>query len=418
MERLIFHIDVNSAFLSWEATRRVKNGETDIRLIPSVIGGDREKRHGVVLAKSIPCKKFGIQTGEPIASALRKCPGIYIAKPDFSLYEQCSRAFMDVCRKYAPVVEVYSIDECFLDMSGTARLYPDPLEIAKTIKNEIRDTLGFTVNVGIGSNKLLAKMASDFEKPDKIHTLFTKEIPAKMWQLPIEALFSLGRSAAERLRGMHIYTIGELAATDVGDLRTVFGVKMGEHLHRYANGIDTSPVLAESEEAKGYGNSTTLARDLTTAEKAYPILLSLADSCASRMRNDGQKATCISVTIRDTAFRDRSHQQHLSHATDITSEIYDIACHLFNDLWDRKMPLRLLGVSLSQLTREDAAQLSMFPDPKREREQELDRLIDGLRHRFGSDTIVRGSIMEQSHHVGKKHKAALDLKEEKDKTDE
>lgn len=418
MERLIFHIDVNSAFLSWEATRRVKNGETDIRLIPSVIGGDREKRHGVVLAKSIPCKKFGIQTGEPIASALRKCPGLYIAKPDFSLYEQCSRAFMDVCRKYAPVVEVYSIDECFLDMSGTARLYPDPLEIAKTIKNEIRDTLGFTVNVGIGSNKLLAKMASDFEKPDKIHTLFTKEIPAKMWQLPIEALFSLGRSAAERLRGMHIYTIGELAATDVGDLRTVFGVKMGEHLHRYANGIDTSPVLAESEEAKGYGNSTTLARDLTTAEEAYPILLSLADSCASRMRNDGQKATCISVTIRDTAFRDRSHQQHLSHATDITSEIYDIACHLFNDLWDRKMPLRLLGVSLSQLTREDAAQLSMFPDPKREREQELDRLIDGLRHRFGSDTIVRGSIMEQSHHVGKKHKAALDLKEEKDKTDE
>ena len=418
MARLVFHIDVNSAFLSWEATRRVKNGEADIRLIPSVIGGDREKRHGVVLAKSIPCKKYGIQTGEPIASALRKCPDLFIAKPDFSLYEQCSRAFMDICRKYAPVVEVYSIDECFLDMSGTSRLYPDPIAIAKTIKDEIRDTLGFTVNVGIGSNKLLAKMASDFEKPDKIHTLMSEEIPAKMWPLPIEALFSLGRSAAERLRGMHIYTIGELAATDVADLRTVFGVKMGEHLHRYANGIDTSPVLAESEEAKGYGNSTTLAKDLTTAEEAYPILLSLADSCASRMRNDGQRATCVSVTIRDTAFRDRSHQQHLSHATDITSEIYEVACRLFDDLWDRKMPLRLLGVSLSQLTREDAAQLSLFPDPRLEREQELDRLIDGLRHRFGSDTIVRGSIMEQSRHVGKKHKAALDLKEEKDETNE
>ena len=418
MERLVFHIDVNSAFLSWEATRRVKNGEADIRLIPSVIGGDREKRHGVVLAKSIPCKKFGIQTGEPIASALRKCPDLYITKPDFSLYEKCSRAFMDICRKYAPVVEVYSIDECFLDMSGTSRLYPDPIAIAKTIKDEIRDTLGFTVNVGIGSNKLLAKMASDFEKPDKIHTLMSEEIPAKMWSLPVEALFSLGRSAAERLRGMHIYTIGKLAAIDVADLRTVFGVKMGEHLHRYANGIDTSPVLAESEEAKGYGNSTTLAKDLTTAEEAYPILLSLADSCASRMRNDGQRATCVSVTIRDTAFRDRSHQQHLSHATDITSEIYEVACRLFDDLWDRKLPLRLLGVSLSQLTREDAAQLSMFPDPKREREQELDRLIDGLRHRFGSDTIVRGSIMEQSRHVGKKHKAALDLKEENEEANE
>ena len=409
MARLVFHIDVNSAFLSWEATRRVKNGENDIRLIPSAIGGDRESRRGVILAKSLPTKQYGIKTGEPIAMALRKCPHLYIAKPDFALYEQCSRAFMDVCRKYAPVVEVYSIDECFLDMSGTARLYPDPIEIAKTIKNEIRDTLGFTVNVGIGSNKLLAKMASDFEKPDKIHTLFEEEIPSKMWPLPVDALFSLGRSAAERLHGMHIRTIGELAAIDVADLRTVFGVKMGEHLHRFSNGIDTSPVLAESEEAKGYGNSTTLATDLTTAEEAYPILLSLADSCASRMRNDGQRAACVSVTIRDTAFRDRSHQQHLAHATDITSEIYEVACHLFDDLWDRKMPLRLLGVSLSQLTREDATQLSMFPDPKREREQELDRLIDGLRHRFGSDTIVRGSIMEQSKSVGRKHKAELDL---------
>ena len=409
MARLVFHIDVNSAFLSWEAAKRVKNGENDIRLIPSAIGGDRESRRGVILAKSLPTKPYGIKTGEPIAMALRKCPHLYIAKPDFALYEQCSRAFMDICRKYAPVVEVYSIDECFLDMSGTSRLYPDPIEIAKTIKNEIRDTLGFTVNVGIGSNKLLAKMASDFEKPDKIHTLFEEEIPTKMWPLPVSALFSLGRAAAERLQGMHIRTIGELAAIDVADLRTVFGVKMGEHLHRFANGIDTSPVLAESEEAKGYGNSTTLATDLTTAEEAYPILLSLADSCTSRMRHDGQRATCVSVTIRDNTFRDRSHQQHLVHATDITSEIYEVACRLFDDLWDRKMPLRLLGVSLSQLTREDVAQLSMFPDPKREREQELDRLIDGLRHRFGSDTIVRGSIMEQSRHVGRKHKAELDL---------
>ena len=298
MARLVFHIDVNSAFLSWEAARRVKNGEADIRLIPSAIGGDRESRRGVILAKSIPSKQYGIKTGEPIAMALRKCPHLYIANPDFALYEQCSRAFMDICRKYAPVVEVYSIDECFLDMSGTARLYPDPVEIAQTIKNEIRDTLGFTVNVGIGSNKLLAKMASDFEKPDKVHTLFAKEIPQKMWPLPVESLFSLGRAAAERLHGMHIRTIGELAAMDVADLRAVFGIKMGEHLHRFANGIDTSPVLAESEEAKGYGNSTTLAKDLTTAEEAYPILLSLADTQDSvgaiLLAKHGAKAPSVS----------------------------------------------------------------------------------------------------------------------------
>ena len=187
MERLIFHVDVNSAYLSWEAARRVANGEEDIRLIPSAVGGDREKRTGVILAKSIPAKKYQVRTGEPVAIALRKCPQLYLVKPDFRLYEQNSRAFMDVCRKYAPVVEKFSIDECFLDMSGTQRLYPNPSAIAMRMKNEIRDTLGFTVNIGIGPNKILAKMASDFEKPDQIHTLFFSEIPQKLWPLPVRA---------------------------------------------------------------------------------------------------------------------------------------------------------------------------------------------------------------------------------------
>lgn len=195
MERLIFHVDVNSAYLSWEAARRVANGEEDIRLIPSAVGGDREKRTGVILAKSIPAKKYQVRTGEPVAIALRKCPQLYLVKPDFRLYEQNSRAFMDVCRKYAPVVEKFSIDECFLDMSGTQRLYPNPSAIAMRMKNEIRDTLGFTVNIGIGPNKILAKMASDFEKPDQIHTLFFSEIPQKLWPLPVRALL---RSAVPR----------------------------------------------------------------------------------------------------------------------------------------------------------------------------------------------------------------------------
>ena len=168
MERLIFHVDVNSAFLSWEATRRVSQGEPDIRLIPSAIGGDREKRTGVILAKSIPAKKYGIKTGEPVAMALRKCPDLFLARPDFKLYEQSSKAFMDICREIAPVVEKVSIDECFLDMTGTHRIYPDPVAIAHTIRNRIRSELGFTVNVGIGNCKLLAKMASDCEKPDKV----------------------------------------------------------------------------------------------------------------------------------------------------------------------------------------------------------------------------------------------------------
>ena len=201
MDRLIFHIDVNSAFLSWEAARRVERGEEDIRLIPSAIGGDRDKRTGVILAKSIPAKKYGIKTGEPVGMALGKCPSLFLAKPDFRLYQKCSSAFIEICKKYAPAVEQYSIDECFLDMSGTQRIYPDPLEIAHRIKDEIRDTLGFTVNVGIGPNKLLAKMASDFEKPDRVHTLFHGELEKKFYPLPVRELFSVGASTAESCKG-------------------------------------------------------------------------------------------------------------------------------------------------------------------------------------------------------------------------
>ena len=407
-ERLIFHVDVNSAFLSWEATRRCRNGEADLRLIPSAIGGDRNQRHGVILAKSIPAKQFGVKTGEPIAHALKKCPQLYLAPPDFHLYHTSSCAFIEVCKKYAPVVEQVSIDECYLDMSGTSRLYPDPLEIAHRIKNEIRDTLGFTVNVGIGSNKLLAKMASDFEKPDRVHTLFSSEIEEKLWPLPVGELFTVGRASAERLLASRIRTVGELAHTGIDRLRSMFGVKMGDHLLRFANGIDDSPVLTQSEEAKGYSNSTTLASDIVTAEEAHRVLLALADSVTSRMRNDNCRAACVAVTIRGNDFHDRSHQKTLLSPTDITSEVYETAKKLFGELWDRRTPLRLLGLSLTQLTREDNTQLSMFPDEKKEREKELDKIIDGIRRRFGSDTIVRGSIMQYSREVGKKQKAEAD----------
>lgn len=408
-ERCIFHVDVNSAFLSWEAARRVRNGEADLRLIPSAIGGDREARHGVILAKSIPAKKYGVQTREPISQALRKCPTLYLAQPDFHLYQTCSQAFISICKKYAPVVEQVSIDECYLDMSGTARLYPDPLLIAQTIKDEIRDTLGFTVNVGIGSNKLLAKMASDFEKPDKIHTLFTHEIAEKMWPLSVRELFTVGRATSDRLIGANIPTIGALAQTSQDRLRTMFGNKLGEHLFRYSNGIDDSPVLAIAEEAKGYSNSTTLAEDIVTIEEAHRVLLALADSVTSRMRRDGCRAMCVSVTIRDNDFRDRSHQKKLDAPTDITSEVFNIAKQLFAELWDRRTPLRLLGIALTHLTREDCEQLSLFPNEEKKREKELDKIIDNIRQKFGTDTIVRGSIMQHSKNIGKKHKAEADI---------
>ena len=408
MNRLIFHIDVNSAFLSWEAASRVLRGEEDIRLIPSAIGGDREKRTGVILAKSIPAKKYGVTTGEPIAMALRKCPDLYLARPNFKLYDKCSRAFIEICREYAPVVEQFSIDECFLDMSGTGRIYPDPIAIAHTIKDKIRDELGFTVNVGISSNKLLAKMASDFEKPDRVHTLFPDEIEKKMWPLPVGELISVGRSTADKLEKSYIRTIGDLANADAAQLQRLVGNKLGLHIHQYANGIDDSPVLSEPEEVKGYSNSTTLENDVKTTQEAREILLALADSVAYRMRADKVKAYCVAVTIRGNDFKDHSHQRKLFDPTDITNEIYQVSIQLFDELWDGYTPLRLLGIALTNITRDDVAQISLFQDEMKEKQRKVDQAMDELRSKFGSGVVSRGGAIQSSKKVGSKHKARMD----------
>ena len=215
--RVIFHVDVNSAFLSWEAVYRLRHadGAPDLRTIPSAVGGDIAKRHGVILAKSIPAKKYDVRTGEPVVDALRKCPHLVLVAPNHALYEENSHAFMNILRKYSDVVEQYSIDEAFVDMTGTEWLFGKPIAAAHRIKDEIRDTLGFTVNVGISSNKLLAKMASEFEKPDKVHTLFPQEIKEKMWPLPVRELFLVGGASEQKLKRLGINTIGDLAHADV-----------------------------------------------------------------------------------------------------------------------------------------------------------------------------------------------------------
>lgn len=387
----------------------VAAGNEDIRLIPSAIGGDRDRRTGVVLAKSIPAKKYGIKTGEPVGMALRKCPNLYVAKPDFSLYEKCSRQFMDICREYAPVVEKYSIDECFLDMSGTHKIYPDPMKIAIKIKEEIKQRLNFTVNVGIGSNKLLAKMASDFEKPDKVHTLYSHEIEEKLWRLSVRELFTVGASTADKLQKACINTVGELARIDVNILKSLVGVKLGEQLHLFANGIDDSPVMQEPEKAKGYSNSTTVETDVITSEEAYRILLSLADTTSARMRADGVRAFCIGVTIRGNDFRDRSHQKKLVEATDITNDIFEYSKQLFDELWDKKMPLRLLGISLTNVTDDENVQITLFGDDKKEKARAVDRAVDEIRSKYGIDTISRGAY-KTPENIGKKYKAQLDNK--------
>lgn len=369
-------------------------GLPDLRLIPSIVGGDPDSRRSIVAAKSIPAKKYGIKTGEPVSMAMRKCPGLVVVRSDFSLYHEYSEAFIAICRSYAPVLEQASIDECYLDMTGTELIYPDPVAIAYEIKNKIRDELGFTVNVGIGNNKLSAKMASDFEKPDKVHTLFKTEIPEKMWPLPVNELFLCGKSSASRLKSMQINTIGDLAQSDLSYIKMLLGEKGGEMLHRFANGIDESPVSDEYEDAKSYGNSVTLEENITNSEDAYQVLLMLSDQVSRRMRRDSVRASCIAVTIRDTEFNNKSHQRHLTEPTDISGEVHKIAMELFEEIWDKRTPLRLLNITLSDVSGEDdPVQLSLFTDKSREKSRKMDRAADAIRDKFGNGAIVRGSEM-------------------------
>jgi len=314
MTRIIFHIDVNSAYLSWTAISLLKKGEpTDLRTIPSIIGGSIEDRHGIVLAKSTPAKKHGIVTGEPIIQAMQKCPNLIAYPPDFALYSKCSRAMFDILSEYSDRIEPFSIDEGFLDYTGMEALFGPPIEAAKAIQKRILAELGFTVNIGISTNKLLAKMAGELEKPNKCITLFPEEIETKFWPLPIEDLFMVGRRTAPRLRKMGIRTVGELAAYPPLLLEKEFK-NFGKLLHAYANGIDDSPVAPSVSESKSIGNSTTTPFDVTDREAAYKILLALSETVSMRLRQEKLCAEEIAVTLKTADFQVYSHQKQLPNA--------------------------------------------------------------------------------------------------------
>ena len=414
MKKIIFHIDVNSAYLSWSSLKALADGkETDYRTIPCVVGGDESKRHGVVLAKSLPAKQYGIRTGESLFEARRKCPGLTILKPDFTTYVKMSRAMFRIFEKYSPDIHQYSIDEAFLDMTGMEELLGPPGQSALRLKNEIRDTLGFTVNVGISSNYLLAKMASDFEKPDKIHTLFPEEIREKMWPLPVGDLFSVGRSARKKLEKHGVKTIGELAALDRGRMVSEMGIQGGV-IWDYANGIESSPLVQREIKEKSYGSSITTSEDVTTCQEACQMLLGLCETVGTRLRLDSMKVSTISVQVTDYNFKKRSHQKSLGHSTDVTAEIYEAACALMRELWNGT-PVRLIGVSGGKAAVEEYEQLSFFTDEKKEKQKKLDRAMDSLKSRFGDGAVVRASLLKSSGRPGGMARAKMNQKLEKDR---
>jgi DNA polymerase-4 len=396
MDKVIFHIDVNSAFLSWEACYRVHilGEKQDLRDIASAVGGDVKKRHGIILAKSMPAKKYGVRTGDTIADALKLCPHLVTVPPHYDLYDTCSKAFIEILHEYAPIVEPYSIDEAYCDMSGTMGLFGSPVTVAHLIKDRIRDELGFTVNVGVSSNKLLAKMAGDFKKPDLVHTLFPGEVKSKMWPLPVGDLLFVGHATKRKLNNLGIHTIGDLARTDLDIVRAHFG-KVGEVLYAFANGIDVAPVINEAPANKGYGNSSVIPFDVDRPDVAKMILLSLADTVCTRLRADNVMATVVAVSIVDFLFHSESHQMTLFGPTNITNKIHKAACQLFDELWDGITPVRNLGIHTSRIVpATNEYQLNLFDMEQHEKLCRIDNTVDDIRARYGKDSLMRAVFVD------------------------
>ena len=386
MDRIIFHIDVNNAFLSWTAIKLLKEGyKKDIRKIDSVIGGDESKRHGIVLAKSPLAKSKGIKTAMSIYEAKKICPDLLVFSPDMEWYQECSKQLMNYLKEYSPSIEQFSIDECFIDFSGTSYLYKDYIELAHKIKDEIYDKFGFTVNIGVANNKLCAKMASDFLKPNKVHTLFKDEIVKKLWPLDVSELFMVGKSTSNKLHNMNINTIKDLANTDINKLEKYFK-NYSIYLHNASLGIDDSPVISEKEERKSISVEKTLERDLGDEEKIKSILISELEEVISVLRSKKLFAKTITIIYKDINFRKKSSQITMEKYSNDIKELKDKLIELFENSYDGKM-VRLIGVRLSNFTKNQDYQLSIFNINDEDNHDDLENMIDEINQKFGSNVI-------------------------------
>ena len=392
MDRIIFHVDVNNAFLSWSAVEMLKNGsKLDIRDIPSVVAGDEKERRGVVVAKSMPAKKAGIKSGEPLYLARRKVDKLYVVNSKKEQYIKYSNAFYNILCKYTPIIERYSIDECFMDMTGTKRLFGDPIKLAYKIKDEIFNTLGFTVNVGIGNTKVCAKMASDFEKPNKVHTLFKDEVKDKMWPILVDDLFMVGKSSSKKLHELNINTIGDLACADE-NLLTKHFKSMGKMMHDYANGIDDSSVIKKAPKNKGIGNSTTLREDAIDIASLKKVLRKLSDMVGIRLREEEKYASVISVQLRNNNFFNYQHQKKLVNPVSSNEDIYENACNLLESMWQGD-PIRLVGLRVSDLTDNTYEQVSLFDEVgKSNKRNKVQKALDSINKKYGNDTIKSAAL--------------------------
>lgn len=403
MERIIFHIDVNNAFLSWSAVYLLNNGsKIDIRKIPSIIGGDESQRHGIVLAKSPVAKKMGIVTAETLYSARKKCPNLAIYEPNFTWYYKESNLLYYYLCQYTPTIERFSIDECFLDMTGTNLLYKDYLSLAYHIKDDIKEKFGFTVNIGIANNMLCAKMASDFEKPDKVHTLFMDEIKEKMWPLPINDLFMVGKATSSELLKLNIKTIGDLANTNMTTLKRYFK-NQALFLHNYANGIDTAKVTPRSSKSESISTTQTLPYDYTDAAKLKEILFLQAEEIGRSLRLQKQYAETLAIIYKNNLFENYTRQAKFAKVTNTTKNIYDLAVTLLDSTW-KGDPIRLIGLRVSNFKNSRDSQISIFDKVENKDDDTFQELLDTINNKFGNNSVMPASIKKITSKIDSKKK--------------
>ena len=396
MESIIMHIDVNNAFLSWTAVDLLNSGyKIDIRNIEAVIGGDETKRHGIVLAKSMVAKRKGVKTADTLRDAKRKCHDLKIYPPNYKLYTEMSNKLFKLISNYTPDIEKLSVDECFIDYTKVKNLYGDPIKFAYKLKKEIKDNLGFSVNIGIANNKLCAKMASDFLKPDRVHTLFKEEVKEKMYPLSIEELYGVGKSSSKKLREFNINTIGDLANANPNMLYRYFK-NQTEKLINSAKGIQDSVINIKKNESECISNSTTISYNLNSLEDIYRYLYPLVENVSIILRKNKKYTSLIGVMLKDKSFKTSSHQRRLKNPTSNTDEIYSIAKELVKELWNEE-GIRLVGVSLGKFSSIQTHQISIFEDVEVvDKNNELDKVVDKLKSVYGNNIIKKASQVQKN----------------------
>ncbi|WP_411345956.1 DNA polymerase IV [Paenibacillus sp. WLX1005] len=387
--RVILHVDMNAFYCSVHAAEEPDkyNGK------PTAVAGSVELRRGIVVTASYEARRVGVKTGMLVGQALQKCPKLTLISPDFTLYRKYSAAFMNIAYSYTPLLQATSIDECYLDITGSSQ-FGTPMEIAAELQNRIRDELRLPCSVGVAPNKLLAKMASDMKKPNGISVLRIRDVPRLLWDQPCAQLFGIGNKTAAKLRDMGIRTLGQLAAADEARLKARFGV-MGSWLKQAANGIDHSLVEPDNEPNKSVGHTTTLPADIQDMEDIRRVMLNLSDQVCRRMRRQKLMAHTVQITIRTPDMKTITRSRALPVPTETAEDVFHEACELYQRHWLGRGPVRLLGITLQNLLpREEAAiQLDLFDYERQPQKQELNHIIDQLRDKFGENAVLTAGML-------------------------